>query len=240
MPTIRIGDKSIDYEVEERPRRLHPAIRITPPATVMVLLPKGFGTQQIESLLQQRARWLLKHLSNPGRPPLAPKAFVSGEEFLYVGQRYRLGVVSGSSSLTTKVTLVGDELKIHLRESIPPGEKRAMLRQTLIKWYRQQAESLLTDRLDKYSEMLGAKATRVRLTELKTRWGYCRRDGLIAFSWRIVQAPLSVVDYIVVHELTHLRYPHHQRTFWEAVWATVPDYEAQKAWLRGHGAELMW
>lgn len=228
------------YQVEERPRRLHPAIQITPPATVTVLLPVGFDPNKIEALLHRKARWLLKHLAQAEGAPVSSKAFVSGEGYRFLGREYRLNVILKKISTLATVDMVGEELIITIRESSPQGRQYPGVRSSLVSWYRHQAGNILRERVDKFSAIVGAKASNMRLTELKTRWGYCRSDGLIAFNWRIIQAPLPVIDYIIVHELVHLRHPHHRKDFWNAVRVIIPDYESHKGWLREHGAELYW
>jgi hypothetical protein len=87
---------------------------------------------------------------------------------------------------------------------------------------------------------MNVKVHALWLADYQGRWGFCRHDGVLGFSWRIVQAPLSVLDYVVVHELAHRRYMHHQRSFWRAVGSVLPDYPRDRLWLRQHGTLLLW
>ena len=200
-----------------------------------MLVPPGFRRSEIEPLLQRQARWLLKHWLVPSRPPVPPRAFVAGESFSYLGQDYLLTFTTATRR--PQVTLGGNELWLSLN---PNHHTAVEIRRLLIDWYRVKAAELLTARLNHWAPVVGAAPTDLRLKEFKTRWGYCRRDGLIALNWRIVQASLPVIDYLVVHELSHLLHPHHQPAFWTAVAEVIPDYRDRRSWLRMHGAELIW
>ncbi|POB09488.1 M48 family metallopeptidase [Sulfobacillus sp. hq2] len=236
MPTITIGTTTIPYTIEERPRRQHPAIQIDASRQVTVLVPVGFDRQQIEPLVKHKARWLLKHWTAPPTPQTLPaKEFVSGEGFLLRGYTLRLKVQRRDAS-ESPVVLEGRNLIV----TVSKGQQPYRIREILVQWYMEQAWSLFPERIAHYAPIVGAAPSRLKIAEYKSRWGFCREDGLIALNWRIVQAPLSVIDYVIVHELTHRRYPHHRRTFWDAVRVILPDFEVQKQWLRDHGAELGW
>ncbi len=239
MPIITFGTTTIPYAIEERPRRQHPAIQIDATRQVTVLIPQGFDPNQVEPLLHRKARWLLKHLTTPQQQYTAPaKDFVSGEGFLLRGHPLRLKV-QRNDAIEPNVTLEGRKLLV-TSPLIRVAQQPILVREILTQWYMQQALELFPERINHYAPMVGASPTRFKIAEYKSRWGFCREDGLIALNWRIIQAPLSVIDYVIVHELTHRRYPHHRQTFWDAVRVILPDFEVRKQWLRDHGAELGW
>lgn len=185
--------------------------------------------------MHRKARWLLKHLTVPQSKPTAPaKDFVSGEGFLLRGHPLRLKV-QRNDSIEPQVLLDGRKLLVTI-PSLPANQQSILVREILTPWYMQQALALFPERVAHYAPMVGSQPSRIKIAEYKSRWGFCREDGLIALNWRIIQAPLSVI----VHELTHRRYPHHRQTFWEAVRVILPDFETLKQWLRDHGAELGW
>lgn len=239
MPTVTIGTTTIAYIIEERPRRRHPAIQVDANRQVTVLVPCQFPEHQIERLLQKKARWILNHVTAPQRiSPVAHKQFVSGEGYLFRGHLLRLKVarVTGPQS---EVVYQGRMIRVAV-PSMPVPQQSVAVREALTQWFYSQAVELLPQRIDHYAPIVGVRPERLKIAEYKSRWGFCRDDGLIALNWRIVQAPLSVIDYVVVHELTHRRYPHHRQTFWQAVETVLPDFAIRKAWLKDHGAELGW
>ena len=239
MPQITIGTATIPYIVEERPRRQYPAIQIDASQQVKVLVPWQFDVQQVEPLLNRKARWLLKHLTASPTSYITPsKEFVSGEGFLLRGHTLRLKV-QRKGAMASHVALEGRKLIVTI-PSLPEDQQSNHVREHLIQWYIAQAQSLFPERIAHYAPIVGAFPSRIKIAEYKSRWGFCREDGLIALNWRLIQAPLSVIEYVMVHELTHRRYPHHRQTFWDAVRVILPDFETRKQWLRDHGAELGW
>ena len=178
-------------------------------------------------------------MTTPQQQYTAPaKDFVSGEGFLLRGHPLRLKV-QRNDAIEPNVTLEGRKLLV-TSPLIRVAQQPILVREILTQWYMQQALELFPERINHYAPMVGASPTRFKIAEYKSRWGFCREDGLIALNWRIIQAPLSVIDYVIVHELTHRRYPHHRQTFWDAVRVILPDFEVRKQWLRDHGAELGW
>ncbi len=238
MPTITIGKTTIDYAIEKRSRRTHPAIQIDSYQKVTVLVPDNFDLHAVELLLHGKARWLLKHLNHSVPLPRLPlKEFVSGERFLFRGRLQALQVVGQQES---GVVMDGGLIRVFIPITVVPQQYPSLVRQLLTKWYLEEANRLLPERIDHYVPIVGVAPTRLKIAEYKSRWGFCREDGLIALNWRIIQAPPSVIDYVVVHELTHRFHLHHRWPFWDAISEIIPDFEMRKQWLRDHGAELGW
>jgi predicted metal-dependent hydrolase len=113
----------------------------------------------------------------------------------------------------------------------PPGDRE--------RWYRAQARQRLTAAVHREGQKLGLTGwTRIRIGDQRSRWASCSARGTLSFSWRLVVAPAWVADYVVVHELCHLRHMNHSKAFWELVRAAYPRHGEARAWLRTHGPEL--
>jgi predicted metal-dependent hydrolase len=108
----------------------------------------------------------------------------------------------------------------------------------LARWYRREARQRLTESVGRQAERLGVEYHSVAVRDPKTRWGSCSSRGNLSFSWRLVLAPAEVLDYVVVHELLHLREPNHSRAFWRLVEAAMPGWQEHTRWLHEHGQEL--
>jgi len=106
------------------------------------------------------------------------------------------------------------------------------------RWYREQARAAATETATREAARLGVRFERIRIADQRTRWGSCSRVRTLSFSWRLVVAPRSVLDYVVVHELCHLRHHDHSRRFWAALERARPTWRAEAGWLRAHGREL--
>jgi len=111
------------------------------------------------------------------------------------------------------------------------GDREALF----VAWYKKQADTLIRQRIDRYREVMGIPSVQERITSAKYQWGGCSSRDRITFSWRIVLAPLPMVDYVVVHELAHLRERNHSSNFWKIVEAIFPDYRVRRQWLKEHG-----
>lgn len=238
MPTITLGTHIISYRIEERPRRKYPAIQVDRQSLVTVLVPAGYPPGQIEPLVRQKAHWIVKHVMQQSDllALSSPKKFVSGEEFFWHGDSLRLQISQAQRTTKADVWKAGDFLYVAVGLGRPASEIKSIL----VDWFINEAAGWLPGRVAHYSEVIGVRAQRLKIREYTSRWGFCREDGLIALNWRIIQAPLSVIDYVVVHELIHRRHPHHRPVFWHAVGEVLPDYRHHKEWLRKSGAQLQW
>jgi predicted metal-dependent hydrolase len=135
-----------------------------------------------------------------------------------------------------KDTRVSIEKKT-LRVFAPSFEEREIAK-TLQSWYRLEAASRLRERVDYWSIVLGVKSLRLTVRDQRTRWGSCSARGRLSFSWRLVLAPLDVLDYVVLHEVAHLREHNHSKRFWAIVSEHCPEYQAHRLWLRREGPGL--
>ena len=104
---------------------------------------------------------------------------------------------------------------------------------------RQAVRELVAMLIDEEAPTIGVKPERIQIRDQRSRWGSCSTRGTLSFNWRLVLAPFEVLDYVVVHELCHLREPNHSRRFWKLVEQRRPDWRAQRDWLHEHGPELL-
>ncbi len=157
---------------------------------------------------------------------------MSGETFLYLGRQYRLRVSVGSDE--------GVRLKGRWLEVTVPRGQRDGVRDLLVAWYREHAAARLPERVAEWAGKVGVEPKAVLIREPKRRWGSCDAAGNVRFNWRIVQAPMRLVDYVVAHELAHLVHEDHGREFWGRLGRVMPDYEERREGLRRVGAGLGW
>jgi len=106
-------------------------------------------------------------------------------------------------------------------------------------WYRQNVRQILHERVKLYSQQYGFQYQSIRITSARSRWGSCSASGSLNFSWRLIMAPLGVVDYVVIHELVHTVVHNHSKRFWKKVESILPDYKERRKWLRKNGSHLM-
>ena len=226
-------DSSLPYHViRTRRRKRTLSLCIEKDGTVLIRVPWRTPTAEIERFFVGRKAWIRKKLAERSLEPQehGPKAFVAGETFLYLGGSYPLEIVqNGSSDLPFRFV---DE-RFLLRE-----DHRASARELFVNWYKREAESIIRRRLKAYGDTMEISPRRERISSARYRWGGCSSKDVLSFSWRLVMAPMGVVDYVVVHELAHVREKNHSPRFWRLVETTLPDYSARRDWLKKHGDVL--
>ena len=201
---------------------------------VFVIVPACLPMTAIESLVAKKNRWIKEKLAIQNEIiAIKPKEFVSGESFSFLGRNHSLKIESG---LYPVIKLHDDELVVSVRDKT--ADNAMAIKQLMIKWYKQQAESELREKTERYSRIVGVNPTSVTIKSFKSRWGSCSIAGGIQYNWKIMIAPDRVVNYVVVHELCHILHHNHSPAFWKAVERYCHDYRDCGAWLKINGARL--
>ncbi len=173
-------------------------------------------------------------INNEVKYPVRAKEFVSGESFSYLGRNYRLKVSEGVSLVELKAG--------YLAVSIPNKGKNddaKLIRMLLTDWYMKHAKIKLTERVKRFSKVMEIKPGSISVKHLNSQWGSCTKDGDLNFNWRIIMAPLRLVDYVVIHELCHLTIHDHSKEFWQLLERYLPEYKDNKEELRKIGGLLI-
>jgi predicted metal-dependent hydrolase len=228
-----LGGKMVGYSVRISLRAKRLRIGVTPEDGLVVVAPVGFDVRLLPALLKSKESWVLHHLQLmeqcQARP--APCALENGMLVPYRGGslklNYRLGVTRN------RVSRRRDELYVWLQHHDDESVRRA-----LDGWYRAEARGLITARARELASQYGVSYQRIFIKAQKARWGSCSSRRNLNFNWRLVLAPPEILDYIVIHELTHLNEMSHSRHFWQLLAARCPEYRHHEAWLKEYGATL--
>jgi predicted metal-dependent hydrolase len=200
---------------------------------VSVVVPKSLNEERIRKLLSDKKDWIKDKIRHDRSVlPVSPKQYVSGEDFAYLGRNYRLKINQGSY---TPVKL----LQGRLVTTMPEDANHYMIRNTLVRWYKRQAEAKLKQKVKRYAPIVGAEPLSVGIKHFDNRWGSCSAKGKIDFNWKIIMTPNRIVDYIVVHELCHLIQHDHSPKFWKEVERVMPDYQECREWLKVNAERLV-
>ena len=202
------------------------ALQIAPDGSLIVRAPQKISEANIVTFVQKKIKWILHHqkLARESYRPSVKREFVDGEEFLYLGDWHTLFVTRD-----VKEPLVFNSKMFLLSESFLPDAK-----QLFEQWYRNQAYEVIKDRVWHYTETASLSFKRISITSARKRWGSCGPKGTLNFSWRLIMAPMKVVDYVIVHELVHLEVQNHSRKFWEKIRLLFPNYQQAENWLRAN------
>lgn len=148
------------------------------------------------------------------------------------GRNYRLKILRGTDG---EVKLKGGYLEVGLSKKPKDGD----IRNALVEWYEQHALERLIEKTKRYAGIMGVTPHLISVRDYKSRWGSCSSKGEISYNWRIIIAPHHIVDYVVVHELCHLKHPNHSPAYWKSVKREISDYEVCRRWLKEHGSSLV-
>lgn len=230
--TLRVGGDSIDYTLRRTGRRRTVGIFVEPDRRLTVLAPVAADIGSVERILRRRLPWIRRQQRELQAlpPPSPPRQWVNGETHRYLGRQYRLKIFKG---LERSVKLSGAYLKVVVPE---PRDRRAV--KTLAEvWYRQRARHIVAERAQR---LLGATTwleitvpPPIAIRALTHRWGSTTKAGRITFNMDIVKLPSVCVDYVVAHELVHLRIPNHSAAYWRMLGRVMPDWKKRRdrLWL---------
>lgn len=225
---ITYGNEAITYAVNFSDRRTLD-IAVHPDAQVIVTAPIGADLEAIQSRVKRRARWILKQQRyfSQFEPRTPPRQYVSGETHLYLGRQYRLKV---ERHPTPSVKLKGRYLHVQTHEP----ECTDITYKLLESWYRERAQVKFNERLDccfAPFKGLGCSPPRLLIRRLSKRWGSLSPAGTMSLNYDLVRAPSGCIDYVITHELCHLKHPNHSRDFYEFLSVVMPNWERRKCKL---------
>ncbi|MEC8165407.1 MAG: SprT family zinc-dependent metalloprotease [Pseudomonadota bacterium] len=203
---------------------------------IVILSPMHVSDGEIDALIATNADWVRGKLAKQAKTKKRTEhRYIDGEQFFYLGEEYPLKVVDGRKPLAE---LVEGSFVVHARRSQTPERRARSIRAAFLRWYKSEAETVLTQRVAFFSPRIGRTPKRIFFRDYKSMWGNCDVDGRITFNWKLVMAPEHILDYVVVHEMVHLHHLNHSPAFWQRVEALLPDYKQRRKWLKDHGGLL--
>jgi predicted metal-dependent hydrolase len=207
-----------------RTRRRTLELRINREGDLEVRAPINMPIEKIEEFIDKKQDWIIRkqNFVRENRNKVKERLFIENENFLYLGDNYPLKILDDISfSFIFK-----DNTFFISKHCVQEARDFFML------WYKKQAYNLFQQRLSHYSDFAGIPYKTMRINSAKTLWGSCRKDGNLSFNFKLIMAPLEIIDYIVVHELCHIRQKNHSQKFWDEVSRIIPNHKKHRAWLR--------
>lgn len=223
----------MDIKIDKiiRSKRKTIGLEITPSAELIVRAPLKVSFEELIKVVLKKRSWILRNQrffkENCSR--INPKDFIDGEQFLYLGNVFKLRITDERD-----VPLILNDNYFLLSKIFVHNA-----REIFENWYRERAKEKIDERVAFYSLSTGVKSSRVNITNALKRWGSCGTNGNLNFSWRLIMAPLRVIDYVVVHELSHIEVNNHSKKFWRKVERLIPDFRQDEKWLRDNGNFLV-
>ena len=218
--TTICGTAAITYDLAFTKRKTL-GIIVTSDSQVNVRAPIGTSLEEIDRIVQKRAAWITrKQREFESYPPkLPPRQYLSGEKHYYLGKQYPLNVIVGTPS---SVELTRGRLLITIRDDDP-----ARVKHQLTEWYREQARRVFTERLEACYPKIQPYSVPypdIKIRLMRKRWGSCTAAGRINLNLRLIQAPIPYIDYVIVHELCHLKEHNHSRAYYTLLDCLLPNW----------------
>jgi predicted metal-dependent hydrolase len=226
---VELLGNTVAYEVRRSSEATKPRIDVDIRG-VTVVVPDSADLRPTE-LLKENAAWVIEKVRNyeTYREQIPDRQYEEGATFPYLGEQCEVVVERRSSSDVADSTL--RLAKHHVEET---SVKRAL--ETL---YRRKARERFEERADHYAAEMSVEYQKIEVRNQRTKWGSCSTTGTLGLNWRLMMAPQRIVDYVVIHELAHLREPNHTDAFWSLVAEHNPDYEAHAQWLDENSVQLI-
>jgi predicted metal-dependent hydrolase len=219
------------YTIQRSNRRRKLTITVERDRSVVVHAPQGLSDDKIQQVVETKRPWIYEKIGHSQKyqdlPHPPGKELVSGESALYLGRQYRIEMVKTGLS----------EIQFAQRFFIPATQEKKRA-EVLREWYISKAKEKIVPRVKHHAHELGVNFDEVKIVDNRYRWGSCTVNNNVNFNWRLIKAPMFVIDYIIVHELSHLIETNHTPKFWNIVRAQSPTMEKAKAWLKGNGQLL--
>ncbi len=230
---ITLNGRIISYKVKRSTRAKRVRLEMRPESGLTVVIPKVFGIRRVPNMLREKQNWILGNFANYNK--VQSRFDRTGVEantaIRYLG-RELIVITEESKGKTDCVRLEQDRLIV----SIMSASKK--LNVILEQWYRIQAAILIEEKVQKWSVKLNVSHNGVTIRGQKTRWGSCSRKGSLSFNWKLLMVPEPVIDYVVIHELAHLREMNHSKRFWQLVAENCSRWRELRKWLKTHEVEL--
>ncbi len=206
------------------------SIYIERDGSVSVLAPQNLSDAEIQEVIQTKEYQIYKYLAEwkEMNESKINRTFVNGQSYLYLGRNYRLEIVKELS-----LPLMLKQGYFLLRE-----KDKLKAREHFISFYKEKGLLKITDKIIIFQKWMGVHPNKVRIIDLKNRWGSCSNNCNLNFHWKCAMASIDVLTYIVVHELAHLKNKRHSQAFWNEVDKILPNYQNQIEWLKLNGASL--
>ena len=221
--TLTNGE-TISYLLERRSRRTV-GLKITADGLV-VHAPKRIFEFQLNQILQQKSSWILNKLQAREANHVEKIEWIDGEHLLYLGNDVQLSISQSNSNKA----LIFDQNTLLIAS--PQANNHAVLARKVIQWYKKQAMTDFSRRLEILAAKLGVATPPLTLSNAQSRWGSCNSRGEVRLNWRLLQAPPHIINYVICHELAHLKQMNHSAKFWAVVESLFPNYKAAEEELK--------
>jgi hypothetical protein len=199
---------------------------------VTIKVPFFINNNLIQQLVNKKLSWIKKQLNIQSKfLPLEKKLYINDEKFLYLGKYYKLKILKNKKY---SVNIEGDFLQVNVKNELNILKVKKLLKE----WFREKSFIYFKKETYNYAKINNLKINSVKVREYKARWGSCSNKGDISFNWRLIMAPPKIIEYVIIHELMHIKEHNHSPKYWNYVKSLYPNINEAKEWLMYNGQTL--
>lgn len=233
MYVLEHNNQLINYRVIKSNRK-SVAIIVFPTKEVIVRAPNQISSDKIKNIVRSKGDWIIKKRNEMPEIVIPKKRdYTEGDKILYRGKEYTIKVINTVGISQSTILLKEKEIII-----VKKTKEKKKIQELLLEWYKGEAKSLVKERIEFYMPQIKKPIGDIRIKSQKKRWGSCSSKGNLNFNWKIVMMPDEMFDYIIVHELCHLKHLNHSKLFWESVEKILPDYKIREKWIKENTLQL--
>lgn len=233
--SIDYEERIIEFEVQYRKRKTL-SIQIDLDSNIKVISPMGITEKRIKDIVKSKGKWINKKLLefediNKNK---VEKKFEDGDKLLYLGEEYLLRIcIEKNLGNKYKIEIQNGEIKLYLS-----NYSKDLIKNILKSWYKQKTEERAKERIKMYQKYFSEVPTKIKAKEQKRRWASCTSKREILINWRCIMASEEAFDYIIVHEMCHMKHMNHSKDFWNLVEYILPDYKLRKEYLKKNSMKM--
>lgn len=225
---IRIANRQFDVYVERKKRKTV-TLNLVSSTKLLVKSPFHFTNQRIKELIIKKEKWILEHVAVIAEyeKNYQYQDYIDGNTVYYLGKKHFLKVIENQNQ--TNIQILRDTIQIETKDISDENIKTCMEL-----WYKQQVKDVILDTILKFKQYIHETIGTIRIKNQKTRWGSCSELGNLNFNWRLILLPKELIEYVVVHEMCHLKFLNHSYEFWNLVNEILPDFKERQRQLQGY------
>lgn len=223
---------SFSYQIKRNNRLTsNISIAISPEKGVVVRAPFWMPLAMINNFIKEKTAWIEKNLKKIDTQVVS-KTYTDGEKHLYFGTFYPLSIIPVCTPGRCTVDIVDEKIKVEIYDQFDQNNQRQKIKDALQHWYLEKGIEVITEKVNFFSSKIGVSYQKINLKKVSSIWGSCSPTNCLSFNRKLVMAPHEVVDYVVIHEVSHMVHRNHGSHFWQLVSRFDPQYKSHRRWLR--------